>query len=320
MSGPPPPPRRSRGAGDPEHDPIGDYPAPPPPQRTPPPPGSEPPPGSTATVPIAPSGPTRSQRRAASDDGNGGGPRWGLILGIIAVVLLVGVGAAFAAGAFSSSGGGGESAPTASTNVNLKMSTKPGDVATHWPGDGPAPADSALPNQVLGVIGQYIDQGVVPALRTGKVTTAKLSSTFDQNALTQLDGTARAALLDEGLPPAVGEIKIISDPVKLRVLKDQDGKTLFAAAAIHFDIQVTSDKGKYTVTRKGYLVMSPDQSGKLKVDGWDLKTYRTPLGHPKILTTTTTAKSGKAGTSTKKSSSSTSTTASTAPQVPTKSS
>ncbi len=62
---------------------------------------------------------------------------------------------------------------------------------------------------------------------------------------------------------------------------------------IHLDVQVDSDKGKYTVTRKGDLILAPDPNGKLKVTAWDLKTFTTPPGHPKVTTTTTTTTLGK---------------------------
>jgi hypothetical protein len=246
----------------------------------------------TATAPVAASsGPTRAQRRASAGTkgGGGGGRRWGLILGIIVLALVVaGVGAAVAGGVFSG-GSSGPSAPKASTNVDLKV----GKVSTEWPGDGPASSDSNLPDEALAVIGKYIDNGVVPGLRTGKVQTASLSGIFDQNALSQLDGDARPAVLDENLPQAVGEIKIISKPVSVAVLNDGDNKTLFVTTRIHLDVQVDSDKGKYTVTRKGDMVLAPDPSGKLKVTAWDLKTFTTPPGQPKVTTTTTTTTLGK---------------------------
>lgn len=204
------------------------------------------------------------------------------------MLVLVGIGAAFAGGVFS---GGGDSAapPKPSTNVDLEV----GKTTAEWPGDGAANSDPNLPDQALAVIGKYIDDGVVPGLRNGKVQTASLSGIFDQNALTQLDGDARGAVLDENLPNAVGDIEIISDPVRIAVLNDNDNKTLFVTTRIHLDVQVDSDKGKYTVTRKGDMVLAPDTDGQLKVTAWDLKTYTTPPGHPKVTTTTTTTTLGK---------------------------
>jgi len=202
--------------------------------------------------------------------------------------LLAGIGGAFAGGVFS---GGGESAapPKPSTNVDLKT----GPVTARAPGTDAATSDPALPDQALAVIGKYIDDAVVPGLRTGKVKTASLSGIFDQNALTQLDGEARGALLDENLPKAVGDINILAKPVKIAILDDTENKTLFVTARIHFDIQVNSAKGKYTVTRKGDVVLAPDTNGDLKVTAWHLRTYTTPPGHPKVTTTTTTTTLGK---------------------------
>lgn len=204
------------------------------------------------------------------------------------VLVLAGVGGAVAGGVFS---GGSDSAapPKPSTNVDLKT----GQVTVNWPGDGTATSDPDLPDQALAVVGKYIDRAVVPGLRTGKVNTASLSGIFDQNALTQLDGDARRAVLDENLPKAVGDIDIIARTVKMAVLNDNDNKTLFVTARINFDTQVDSDKGKYTVTRKGEFVLAPDTNGDLKVTAWKLKTFTTPPGHPKVTTTTTTTTLGK---------------------------
>ena len=238
------------------------------------------------------SGPTRAERRAQQsnggyDDDDRGGRRGLIIGGVVAAVLLLGVGAAFALGVFSG-GGGDKAAPVASTNVDLQ----PGEVQVFWPGLGFEGAHAApdLPDQVMSVIGEYVDQGIVPGLRTGRVKDADLSTAFDPAALAKLAGDDRAVLLDEGLPKAVGKLTITSTaPTDFAVLNDAQGASLVVTAALDLDIRVRSAKGPYDITRTGEFELVPNGSGGWVITGWDLDVSRTGKGLPAAQQTPTTA-------------------------------
>jgi hypothetical protein len=199
-----------------------------------------------------------------------------LIIGIVVVVVLaLVVGGAFAAGVFSGGGGGGPEPLEASDNVKLV----PGQLKVRWPGLGPGQSDPELPNRVMKVIGDYVDQGLVPGLRTGVVKDDALGAAFDVGAIAQLsDANARGALLDEKLPKAIGELKITSRPIDMVALNDNDNNLVFVSAKVHLDILVQSEKGWYTVIHKGELVLAPEADGSLKVTAWDAKALRTPPG------------------------------------------
>jgi len=245
------------------------------------------------TAPVSPqSGPTRSERRAApsGDDGSTGGRRRGLVIaGVIAAVLIVGAGAAFALGAFSGGddGGGGEqAAPKTSNNVDLQQ----GEVIVYWPGFGPQPTNAAvLPDQVMSAIGEYVDNGIVAGLRTGKVNDADLSSAFDEAALAQLKGDDRPVVLDEGLPKAEGALNIESTPTNIAVLSDAQATSQVATATVSFAISAKGPKGPYTINRTGQLEFTPDATGVWKITGWDLDIERSGSGLPVALQTPTTA-------------------------------
>jgi hypothetical protein len=240
----------------------------------------------------APAGPTRAQRRAEEtnggyDDEDGGRSRRGLVIaGVIAALLIVGVGAAFALGVFSGDSNE-EAAPKASTNVKLE----PGEVTVYWPGIGPGGAATApeLPDQVMSAIGEYVDNGIVPGLRTGKVKDADLSDAFDAAALAKLAGDDRAVLLDEGLPKAIGKLTIKSTPTDLTVLNDAQGATLLVSAVLDLDIRVVGAKGAYDIKRTGQLEFAPDGAGGWKITGWDVDVSRTGKGLPVAQHTPTTA-------------------------------
>ena len=243
------------------------------------------------TAPVSPQpGATRSERRAGAngDDGAGGGRRRGLVIaGVVAAVLIVGVGAAFALGAFSGGDDGGEkAAPEATTNVDLQQ----GDVIVYWPGLGPQPVNPAdLPDQVMGAIGEYVDNGIVAGLRTGKVKDGDLSGAFDDAALAPLKGDDRGVVLDEGLPKAEGALRIESNPTAISVINDAQGTSQVATATVGFAIRARGPKGPYTIKRTGQVELTPDASGVWKITGWDLNIERSGSGLPVALQTPTTA-------------------------------
>jgi hypothetical protein len=246
------------------------------------------------TAPVSPqSGPTRSERRAApsADDGSTGGRRRGLVIaGVIAAALIVGAGAAFALGAFSGGddGGGGEqAAPKTSNNVDLQD----GQVQVYWPGLGygvqPAPE---LLDRIHSVIGEYVDNGTVAGLRTGKVKDADLTDAFDEAALARLKGDDRGVLLDEGLPKAVGKLSITSNqPTNIFVLNDAQGASQVASVVLDLTIHVKADKGAYDIVRTGQLELAPDATGTWKITGWDVNVQRTGAGLPVAQQTPTSA-------------------------------
>jgi hypothetical protein len=197
---------------------------------------------------------------------------------VVVVVLALAVGGAFAAGVFSSDGTGGGGGPEeleASNNVKLEA----GEIKVFWPGLGPGTASPDLANQVMGVIGRYVDDAIVPGLRTGTVKTASLVDTFDDAALAQLEDPAtRETLLDEKLPKAIGELTITSEPIAIVALNDLDNKTVLATARILIKTLVQSEQGWYETEHDGQLVVGPQLDGTWKITAWDAETSRTPPG------------------------------------------
>jgi hypothetical protein len=151
-----------------------------------------------------------------------------------------------------------------------------------------ATAPPELADQVMSVIGEYVDNGIVPGLRTGKVQDADLSTAFDAAALAKLAGDDRGVLLDEGLPKAVGKLTITSPPANLTVLNDAQGANLVVTAALDLDIKVRSAKGPYDIKRTGQLELVPTGSGGWIITGWDIDVSRTGNGLPASQQTPTT--------------------------------
>jgi hypothetical protein len=194
----------------------------------------------------------------------------------VIVVLALVVGGAFAAGVFGGGGGGGGPEPLeASNNVHLSA----GKLTVRWPGEGPGASDPNLPNEVMKVIGRYVDDGIVPGLRTGAVKDQALGATFDDAALAALnDPNTRSSMLDEKLPKAIGELTITSKPIDMVALNDADNHTVLTSAKIRIKVLVQSEKGWYTVEHNGQLVIQPQLDGSWKITAWDAKASRTPPG------------------------------------------
>jgi hypothetical protein len=236
-----------------------------------------------------PPSPTRAQRQAQNGaPRRSGGTRWGLVA-VLAVlgVVVVAAAAFFLLRKDSTENAGPEF--KASTAVDLQ----PGATKVETVGfSGELPAD--VQSQVLSTLGNYVDNGIVAPLRTGKATDASLANAFDAAALARLAGPERAIVLDENLPKAVGRITVTTPAVPMSALVDRDGKVLLVTTDVQFAVKARTAKGFTEINRTGSFVFAPDESGAWKITGWTLTTDRggpgvTPAPAASDTTTTTVA-------------------------------
>ena len=169
----------------------------------------------------------------------------------------------------------------ASTSVDLTA----GETKVESVG-APVEFPAELRDQLLSSIGTYVDNAIVKPLRAGKADDAALTALFDQAAAARLAGPDRAILTDEGLPKAVGKIRITTPPVALTGLAAADGKILLATASLDLQISARARKGVVDIHRAGTLVFALDLTGAWKVAGWTLTVERVGPG---VTTTTTVA-------------------------------
>lgn len=173
--------------------------------------------------------------------------------------------------------GGGDSGPAfrASTVVDLKVGTQ---TLEYTSDKGPIQFPADVSDAVLKGIGTYIDAGIVKALRTGKAADAKLGQVFSPGAMAQLTGAGRGALLDEGLPKAVGKVQVIAAPVASTGLVSDDQKVILATGAIDFKISSRSAQGVVQIERKGELLFAPDATGAWKITSFTMNVSRSGPG------------------------------------------
>jgi hypothetical protein len=199
------------------------------------------------------------------------------VLGVVVLVAVVAVAAFVLRGDDAS-----DSGPQfeASTSVDLTA----GEAKVESVG-APVEFPAELRDQLLSSIGTYVDDAIVKPLRAGKADGAALTALFDQAAVARLAGPDRAILLDEGLPKAVGKIRITTPPVALTGLAAADGKVLLATASLDLQVSARARKGVIDIHRAGTLVFALDLTGAWKIAGWTLTVERAGPG----VTTTTTA-------------------------------
>ena len=96
--------------------------------------------------------------------------------------------------------------------------------------------------------------------------TADLATLFDAATLTPATTTDRAVVLDEGLPKVTGDLDVVSTPVALLGLGDQNGGLTLVSAAMVVDAKgQTAVKGDpLHIVRNAEFVVQPDRLRRLE--------------------------------------------------------
>jgi len=189
------------------------------------------------------------------------------------VVVLVGAGVAVLASSGGSSGG-----PQfkASTSVKLTAGTTTLEQMTFL--KPPQNVLNDARNQILSLVGKYVDDAIVHPLRSGAADDTALAVVFDPAALARLAAGDRAILVDEGLPKALGGIAVTTPPVAMSALVDTSDKVTLVTATVDLKVTAQTKQGVVKITRSGTLVFALDASGAWKITGWTLHVDRTGPG------------------------------------------
>ena len=123
---------------------------------------------------------------------------------------------------------------------------------------------------VAATLDRYLQDAVLGPLHSGRPA-GDLGPVFTGPARARVDGPDRAALVDEGLPPA-GSVKAERATVGLAALAGGDGAMTVVTAAVDLRLETGGDE-PVTIARTGHLVLVPDGDG-WKIDGYDVRTTR----------------------------------------------
>jgi hypothetical protein len=196
---------------------------------------------------------------------------------VLLIALGVVVVAALGAAAFLFFGSDdGDDAPNRSPLANgaseetgtVTVQFEPTEVLSH---NGAGPPVQLSPEQITAIVGtarQYLDGAVIEPLRTGEPA-ADISGLFDAATSPQLNGLARPALFDEGLPAATGGVDATTSSLVVNGLSDPAGA--FVLATVGSDVRITAatDDGDVLIHRITELTLVPEGAA-WKIAGFDV--------------------------------------------------
>jgi hypothetical protein len=177
-----------------------------------------------------------------------------------AAVVLVG------ALGLAACGGGGSDGSTSSGSGAVKLTVAPGPVTVEAAGIPAGTLSDQDRDAIVAVVRRYITAGTLDPL-AGKPV-GNLAPLFSSAATAGLTGADRAALVDEGLPPATGTVTATAAPVALTALSDPAGTIDLVGATLTLDVAAKTARGPVTVKRDGELVL------RRAPEGWKIDSYR----------------------------------------------
>lgn len=191
-------------------------------------------------------------------------------LGIVVVAALGAAALLFFGGGDDDGGGGGGSGGLASPSTNpasVNVEFQPTQVVSHN-GGPPVQLSQDQVNAIMQTAAGYLDLGVIEPLKTGKPA-GDVSSLFDPAAGAQVNGLARLALFEEGLPAATGGLDAKASSVTVNGLSDGAGTFVLATVGSDVNIVAETDDGQLQIHRITELTLVPEGT-TWKIAGFDV--------------------------------------------------
>ena len=140
--------------------------------------------------------------------------------------------------------------------------------------NGTAPPGDDVVKGVKATLDAYLAQGVVAPLQSGSPA-GDLSAVLSAAAIERItaDATARAVLLDEGLPAATTSITADTATATLSTVAGPDGVTAIVAARLDLKIKAVGPTAVVDIVRQGELTLIPE-SGGWRIDSFGLRAQR----------------------------------------------
>lgn len=171
---------------------------------------------------------------------------------------------------FLHGGGGGKSGPSKkSVSANVKLTLAGVQNSNAGP---PASLPDDAANQIMQVLGQYVDQGLIAPVKTGKPAT-NVAGLFDAGTQPALQGPDKDVLFESGQPKRTGDFKPSASPVIITALSDNGGQFVLATATFDYTAAVQVAGGTLTTGRTIALTLTPD-NGQWKITGYDVTVTR----------------------------------------------
>jgi hypothetical protein len=189
----------------------------------------------------------------------------------VASVVLLGVAALI----FFLQGEGDDDEPVSSKeSVSANVSLVLGGVQNSNAGP-PATLSDESANQIMQVVGTYVDRGLVAPLKTGKLA-ENVAELFDAGTQVAIQGPDRDVLFENGQPERSGDFIPAAQPVLITALSDGNGQFVLATAGFTYTAEVGVKGGTLKTARTIALTMTPESGWK--ITGYDVGVIREGAG------------------------------------------
>lgn len=137
-----------------------------------------------------------------------------------------------------------------------------------------APPSEELLRDVVGTVQGWLDGAMVRPLESARPA-VDLSPFFTPPALDRLAAspTDRAALVDEGLPPASQQVLVEAADLALSTLAASDGRVAVVLADLNLKIHAVGPTIDVDVVRTGMITLV-FQDGRWKIDSYEVRVSR----------------------------------------------
>ena len=166
-----------------------------------------------------------------------------------------------------SDGGSSPSKKSVSANVKLTL----GGINNANAG-APATLGADAANQIMAAVGQYVDQGLIAPVKTGKPPAGDVAGLFDAGTQAAIQGPDKDVLFENGQPKLTGDFKPAAEPVIITALSDGNGQFVLATAAFTYRADEGVEGGTLNTARTIALTFTPDNGWK--ITGYDVTLTR----------------------------------------------
>jgi hypothetical protein len=168
---------------------------------------------------------------------------------------------------FVRSDGGSSPSTKKSVSANVKLTLAGIQNAN---AGAPATLGADVANQIMAAVGQYVDQGLIAPVKTGKPPSGDVAGLFDAGTQAAIQGPDNGVLFENGQPKLTGDFKPSAEPVVITALSDGNGQFVLATATFAYRADEGVEGGTLNTARAIALTFTPD-------DGWKITGYDVTL-------------------------------------------
>jgi hypothetical protein len=137
---------------------------------------------------------------------------------------------------------------------------------------GPATLPEDAANQIMQLVGVYVDRGLVVPVKQSKPP-ENVAELFDAGTQAAIQGLDKDVLFENGQPERTGDFKPAAEPVIITALSDGNGQFVLATANLNYVSEVGVKGGTLKTVRTIALTVAPE-GGAWKITGYDVGVAR----------------------------------------------